>query len=30
MGQQLPASATDELLHQIREKRDLSNLGKGE
>jgi len=26
----LPASATDEMLRQIREERDLANLGKGE
>jgi AbrB family looped-hinge helix DNA binding protein len=26
-GQPLPASATDEMLQQIREERDLSNLG---
>jgi len=26
-GQPLPASATDELLQQIREERDLANLG---
>ena len=29
-GQPLPASATDEMLRQIREERDLANLGKGE
>jgi AbrB family looped-hinge helix DNA binding protein len=29
-GQPLPASATDEMLRQIRQERDLSNLGKGE
>jgi AbrB family looped-hinge helix DNA binding protein len=29
-GQPLPAAATDELLEQIREERDLANLGKGE
>ena len=29
-GQPLPASATDEMLQQIREERDLANLGKGE
>jgi AbrB family looped-hinge helix DNA binding protein len=29
-GQLLPAAATDELLEQIREERDLANLGKGE
>ena len=29
-GQLLPASATDEMLQQIREERDLANLGKGE
>ena len=28
-GEPLPASATDELLQQIREERDLANLGKG-
>jgi AbrB family looped-hinge helix DNA binding protein len=28
-GQPLPASATDEMLRQIREDRDLANLGKG-
>ncbi len=27
-GQSLPASATDEILRQIREERDLVNLGK--
>jgi AbrB family looped-hinge helix DNA binding protein len=27
-GQPLPASATDEMLHRIREERDVSNLGK--
>jgi AbrB family looped-hinge helix DNA binding protein len=26
-GQPLPASATDDLLHQVREERDLANLG---
>jgi AbrB family looped-hinge helix DNA binding protein len=29
-GQALPATATDDLLKQIREERDLANLGKGE
>ena len=29
-GQPLPASATDDMLHQIRQDRDLANLGKGE
>ena len=29
-GQPLPASVTDEILQQIREERDLANLGKGE
>ena len=29
-GQALPASATDEMLQQIREECDLANLGKGE
>ncbi len=29
-GQPLPASATDEMLQQIREERDLANLGKCE
>ena len=29
-GQALPASATDEMLQQIREERDLATLGKGE
>ena len=29
-GQSLPASGTDEMLQQIREERDLANLGKGE
>lgn len=29
-GQPLPASATDEMLHQIREERDRSNIGNGE
>jgi AbrB family looped-hinge helix DNA binding protein len=29
-GQPLPTSATDEMLRQIREERDLANLGKGE
>jgi AbrB family looped-hinge helix DNA binding protein len=28
-GQPLPATATDEMLLQIREERDLANLGKG-
>jgi AbrB family looped-hinge helix DNA binding protein len=28
-GQPLPASATDEMLQQIRDERDLVNLGKG-
>ena len=28
-GQPLPAPATDEMLRQIREDRDLANLGKG-
>lgn len=28
-GQPLSASATDEMLRQIREERDLANLGKG-
>lgn len=28
-GQPLPASATEEMLRQIREDRDLANLGKG-
>jgi AbrB family looped-hinge helix DNA binding protein len=28
-GEPLPASATDDLLRQIREERDLSNLGDG-
>jgi AbrB family looped-hinge helix DNA binding protein len=28
-GQPLPASATDEMLQQIRDERDLLNLGKG-
>lgn len=28
-GQPLPASATDEMLQQIREERELANLGKG-
>lgn len=28
-AQPLPASATDEMLRQIREDRDLANLGKG-
>ena len=27
-GQPLPASATDKVMHQIREERDLDNLGK--
>ena len=30
IGQPLPASATDEMLRQIREERDLANLGKAE
>jgi AbrB family looped-hinge helix DNA binding protein len=29
-GQPLPASATDEMLRQIREERDLANLGKAQ
>jgi len=29
-GQPLSSSATDEMLRQIREERDLANLGKGE
>ncbi|HEY2381495.1 MAG TPA: AbrB/MazE/SpoVT family DNA-binding domain-containing protein [Terriglobia bacterium] len=29
-GQALPTSATDEMLQQIREERDLANLGQGE
>ena len=29
-GQPLPASATDEVLQQIREERDMANLGKSE
>ena len=29
-GQPLPASTTDEVLRQLREKRDLDNLGKPE
>jgi len=29
-GQPLPASATDDVLQQIREERDMANLGKGE
>ena len=29
-GENLPASATDQMLEQIRRKRDLENLGKGE
>ncbi|HSU57862.1 MAG TPA: AbrB/MazE/SpoVT family DNA-binding domain-containing protein [Bryobacteraceae bacterium] len=29
-GQFLPASTTDEILQQIREERDIANLGKGE
>jgi AbrB family looped-hinge helix DNA binding protein len=29
-GQPLPASATDEILKQIREEHDMANLGKGE
>jgi len=29
-GQPLAASATDEMLEQIRQERDLENLGKGE
>jgi AbrB family looped-hinge helix DNA binding protein len=28
-GQPLPASATDDMLRQIREERDLANLGRG-
>ena len=28
-GQPMPASATDEMLQQIREERDLANLGNG-
>jgi len=28
-GQPLPASATDDMLRQIREERDLANLGSG-
>jgi AbrB family looped-hinge helix DNA binding protein len=28
-GEPLPASATDDLLHQIREERDMANLGDG-
>jgi hypothetical protein len=28
-GEPLPASATDDLLRQIREERDLANLGDG-
>jgi len=27
-GEQMPASVTDELLQQIREERDLANLGR--
>ena len=27
-GEALPASATDEVLHQVREERDLGNVGK--
>ncbi|MDP9055661.1 MAG: hypothetical protein M3N93_15370 [Acidobacteriota bacterium] len=30
VGQSLSASATDDMLHQIREERDHSNLGPGE
>jgi AbrB family looped-hinge helix DNA binding protein len=29
-GPPLPASATDEMLRQLREERDMANLGKGE
>jgi AbrB family looped-hinge helix DNA binding protein len=29
-GQPLPASATDDMLQQVREDRDLANLGNGE
>ena len=29
-GHPLPASATDEMLKQLREERDMANLGKGE
>jgi AbrB family looped-hinge helix DNA binding protein len=29
-GQPLPVSSTDEMLQQIREERDLANLGQGE
>jgi AbrB family looped-hinge helix DNA binding protein len=29
-GQPLPASATDEMLEQLRKERDMANLGKGE
>jgi AbrB family looped-hinge helix DNA binding protein len=29
-GQSLPSSATDEMLRQIREERDIRNIGKGE
>lgn len=29
-GQPLPASATDDMVRQIREERDLGNLGEGE
>jgi hypothetical protein len=29
-GQPLPASATDEMLQQIRGERDMANLGKNE
>jgi AbrB family looped-hinge helix DNA binding protein len=29
-GQPLPASATDDMLEQIRQERDLANLGRGE
>ncbi len=29
-GQPLPASATDDMLEQIRKERDLANLGNGE
>ena len=28
-GHPLPASATDDMLHRLREERDLANLGKG-
>lgn len=30
IGQPLPATATDEMLQEIREERDLANLGKGQ